>query len=426
MPLLLLLLLLCACSAPPRGLPPDLGGLPRARLRYLPAQLPADGGYAPGGSSLPGFHPQAVGPGPLFFFRQDDRLSVLDRGKVRVLSDQAGKLRLLERLDADHLLVELEQLGVLELSTGRLAMLPAGRETLVSLEGNRLYLLVDGFLQVDGHRLGTHPVTTLLDEDREAFFLLSGDEVYRLAKTGAEQKLGSCPIPPGASLSLSPDRRRLAVGVPGGELRVYELASGKLLRQVQGIDVKLSKLASREPPVSVGWMDDHTLRYSVSEHTTERDPEFYSERARTPEGYFRWRDLDVESGADRLRQRYARLGLRHAIPGPEVVRPERDFHLDDIELWVPKKRVLQAVLSPAGDQAVVQENLGPSRGTKLTLLDVDGHPTELASGRGIRRGRWLAGVGEVPWAPPEETGQEGSRLFPGRTLRFFARERLRD
>lgn len=419
--LLLLLLLLCACSQE-KGPPPDEVDEPTAQVRFLPAEMPEDGGWSKHpGEVLANFRALKVGPGELYSYQQFDKLMLVQDNKATLIADQVRRFRILERLDRDHLLVTATRdLGVLELSTGRLARLDATPPMLVSLDRDRLYLLKDGYLQDTARKLSERRLDTLLDEDRDSFYALAGQEVYRIFKAGGEERVGKCPVPPKAFPSLSPDHGKLALGLEGGRLEVYDLKSGELLRQVENIPVAVSKISGRVAPVRVGWMDDRTVRYSVSEHTSERDPEFYGDRVRdTPEGYFRFRDLDLLTGQTRDRQRYARLGLQHAIPSAQVEREERLFQMDEINLWVPKSKVMYAAISFDGRRAALHERFGMRGRVRLLLLDEKGQSLEVAQGPRIREGTWLSAVGPVPWCPAVETGVCRSGIFPDRTLRFF-------
>ncbi len=214
------------------------------------------------------------------------------------------------------------------------------------------------------------------------------------------------------------------MGLPEGRLQVYDLTTGRLVRELANIDVTLSRISGRKPTVHAGWLDDKTVRFSVSEHTSERDPEFYSDRARdTPEGYLRWHDLEVETGRETDRGRYSRLALQHAFPVPEVDRPERIFQADEIGLWLPKMIVMGVLISHDGTRAAVRVRMGAARGrSRLLLIDPQGKTTTLAEGQRIREWIWLPAVGPTDWVARDETNVTRSGGLRDRTLRFYPQQ----
>jgi hypothetical protein len=160
-------------------------------------------------------------------------------------------------------------------------------------------------------------------------------------------------------------------------------------------------------------MDPDTVRYSVSELTRERDPEFFSDRSREqPLGYFRWRDLNLTTGQETDQGRYSRLGLRHRPPIPEARREERVMQRDELRLWLPDPTLL-------GASIISQDGLWAAMRLKRTLclLDREGSLHELAEGP-VRDLVFLPAVGQVPWTPAKEAGTGRSGLFFERTLRF--------
>ena len=414
----LLLLVLLGCEtrreAPARTEQRD----PEYRVRYGPARILENGrwGRLPG-ELLPGSHPERVSGNELLFFRQADGLYILDGARIARVAAKDPPLRVLERLDRDHVLVVTDSLGVLELSTGKLARLPGNLDSLVSLTQDKLFLRVNGVLQDLKGRLSDRKFNLILDEDDSAFYALSGNAVYRVQKSGGETLLGACPMSPDAWVSLSLDHTRVAVG-EDSVLRVYELKSGRMVRELKNIDARLRRMAQRPPRVVCGWLDEHTVRFSTSELTSERDPEFYGDRGEeTPEGYFRWHDLDLRTGQELDRGRYARLGVRPSVPSALVENPVRVFWLDELATWLPKAEIQSAAISHDGKQAALILRQGAK--LSLTLLREDEQPEPVAEGPSFQHLTWLPAVGKVDWCPPVETGVGADNQCFDRVVRFF-------
>lgn len=419
--LIVLFLLLCACAPRPTFQATEEGRT-EARVRYATAEVPRDGGWGRlPGERLEGAHPVTVGPEALIYYRQLQKLYLVNKGKPELVVDELNRVGMIERLDQDHLLVVTDIVFVLELSTGKMAKLPIARKReLASLDGDKVYYFQDGLVQELAGPLSSRKFDRLLDEDRDAFYAVAGQDVYRVHKAGGDEKIGSCPVPALSFPALSPSRTKLALGQENGLLQVFDLKTGRMLGELKGLPVAVSKLSGRVPLVQPGWMDEHTVRFSISERSSERDPEFYSDRSReTPEGYFRWQDLDLDTGRVYDRGRYSRLALQHHIPFPEAIREERHFLPEEIKLWLPKSRVVHAAISNDGKRAAVLVRSNARARNRLLELDEAGRPTEIVEGQKISGVAFLPAVGQAEWCPFTETGGSESHVFPERTLRFF-------
>ncbi len=417
-----LLMVLALACAPSRVPQPPSGQPPRPAV-YQPAKVPSEAGWgALPGDKLAGARPVAVSNGPLLSYRHANKLYLVDLSrslKPQTLLEPAS-LNVLDRLDHDHLLVQTPALACFEMSTGRLLPLSEKRVKPISLNDDRLiYLDGEHLVCRSPHEpprtLARRKIVAFLGEDEEALYAWTGSELYRVEKSGqGETLLGGRPA---ASVALSPDHTRLAMGsVAGGkgQVEVIELATSRLLARRTGLPLQLDPGSQQPPQLQLGWMDPDTVRYSVSELTRERDPEFFSDRSREqPLGYFRWRDLNLTGGQETDQGRYSRLGLRHRPPIPEALREERVIQRDELRLWLPDPNLL------GGASIISQDGLWAALRLKrsLFLLDQEGTLHELAQGP-VRDLVFLPAVGQVPWTPAKEAGTGRSSLFFERTLRF--------
>lgn len=391
-------------------------------MLYQPAEVPAQAGWqALPGEKLSGARPLEVSPGPLFTYRHADTLYLidLDRWLEPEPIEKPASLLVLDRLDQDHLLVQTPALAAYELSTGRLIPLSQGRVKPISLDRDRLVYL-DGEQLIsrsprEARTLAQRKLVAFLGEDPEALYAWTGSELYRFAKDDSATTGELLGGQPAASVALSPDRTRLAVGSvaeSAGQVEVVDLATGRVLARRTGLPLQLDSRSQQHPQLLLGWMDPDTVRYSVSELTAERDPEFFSDRSREPtRGYFRWRDLNLATGQETDQGRYSRLGLRHRPPVPEARREERVMQRDELRLWLSEPALGGSVISHDGLWAAVRLK------RSLCLLDREGKLRELAQGA-VRDLVFLPPVGQVPWTPAKEAGTGRSALTVERTLRF--------
>lgn len=417
----LFIALALACA--PSGAPQPPSGQPPRPTVYEPAEVPSEASWGDlPGERLTGARPVAVSSGPLLTYRHASTLYLIDLSrslKPQPLLEPAS-LNVLDRLDHDHLLVQTPALACFEMSTGRLLPLSEQRVKPVSLNVDRLiYLDGEHLVYRSPHEpprtLARRKILAFLGEDEEALYAWTGSELYRVEKSGeGETLLGGRPA---ASVALSPDHTRMAIGsVAGseGQVEVIELATSRLLARRTGLPLQLDPRSQQPPQLQLGWMDPDTVRYSVSELTRERDPEFFSDRSREqPIGYFRWRDLNLATGQETDQGRYSRLGLRHRPPIPEALREERVIQRDELRLWLPDPNLLGAA------SIISQDGLWAALRLKgsLFLLDREGTLHELAQGP-VRDLVFLPAVGQVPWTPAKEAGTGRSSLFFERTLRF--------
>lgn len=227
----------------------------------------------------------------------------------------------LAQLDADHELIQSRGLWIREKSSGRTALLDEKGDRFLALQDNRLL-----FLRPDGELLSATPLYTFESIQKvslghfsrlvalrgSSVFLATATRPVQLVqfKAGTQQAdlvlAGLEVAPESLALDLSPDERKLALGYPEkpfetAALAVFDLESGQLVRIHGGIPVRVLS-AERIPTLECGWVNDHTVRFSVSQ-----------------EDGFHWCDLDLTAGRQVDRGRYAPLGARHRSPIPEAV-----------------------------------------------------------------------------------------------------------
>lgn len=188
------------------------------------------------------------------------------------------------------------------LATPRVLKLAPGEEFVALQEGQPYVLSARGELSPGG---GTY--ARVLVRSPEAFVLATASRPvhlveYRHREVASSFTLaGSDAGPEELTADLSPDGQSLAIGYPvkrfeTASLAVFDLGSGKLVWMHGEIPVRVTS-SEHVPTLEVGWVDDHTVRFSVSQ-----------------EDGFHWVDLDLTAGRQHDRGAYAPLGPRHSNP----------------------------------------------------------------------------------------------------------------
>ncbi len=179
----------------------------------------------------------------------------------------------------------------------------------------------------------TRQLLVLTANTRELWLLdLGGGRKHRKITTAH----GSW-LPSQSTAEVSPDGRLLAVGLcvaadPGetragllgglGEgyhLRVLEVATGKVRFDVRDIHVDVSLDSSSMPKLEVTWLDDRRLRYSETGYPhpepagSSHPPKKVSLRPFAGT-FFRFVDVDIETGKKVVHPKYAEAGIYHRRP----------------------------------------------------------------------------------------------------------------
>ena len=193
-------------------------------------------------------------------------------------------------------------------------------------------------------RVSELALTRIFPRQDASFFVIESGEpatLWELPPAPAPRRLlGPVGISDMANLvcvELSPDGKRVAVSSADAgrlsdyRLRIFDRATGTLVREWKDIDVTISALASSIPALKFCWLDDERLRFSE----TESPPGVES---RGLSGWMRFVDVDLASGARLREQRYSLLALGHERPTlgeplPPGPRRVGHFAVDGLRLW---------------------------------------------------------------------------------------------
>lgn len=188
------------------------------------------------------------------------------------------------------------------LATPRVLKLAPGDEFVALQEGQPFVLSARGELEPLG---GTY--ARVLTRAPDAFVLATATRPVSLVEIRHREVAsvfslaGSEAGPDELTADLSPDGEHLAIGYPvtrfeTAALAVFDLGTGKLVRMHGGVPVRVTS-SEHVPTLEVGWVNDQTVRFSVSQ-----------------EDGFHWVDLDLVAGRQHERGVYAPLGPRHSNP----------------------------------------------------------------------------------------------------------------
>ena len=387
--------------------------------------------------------PAPLSEGPVLFFIEPDEstgtrleaLHVLDpafeAGPSRVLAMNSN-LRVLARVDRVRFVLQTYQeprgLWILDLERG--AMLPISTGTgeyeffginkgLIlfrmtarfgplgyQLEASGEDLRVVQGLGVPGYlmtaraedswsavRLSDVPVTGVLEIEDDVIWAAGGQDRLGLwvFTFGDGKSRRVCDLPEDVipdlltTFALSPNRTRLALGLARArswrtrDLRVIEVDTGSVIRNVERIPVQVSTLSSSAPRLEIAWRDEKTVRFSE----TEQPPD-----SEVDEGWFRWVDVNVESGKRLREERYVPMSLSHSPPLPSGAPVEPPgprwqqgcFQREGRKLFLGKSaeplgetgESNEIDISDDGEWAALRLNLGDHSTRHYSLVVVDG------------------------------------------------------
>ena len=250
-----------------------------ARLRGSDAQAPtsivADGPW----KELPWqgkahFRPVQVSTGPLLFIHSvDRRLRLVDPERSKAMQDLGdwGDFdSVVDRLDADHALIESNGLAIWQMSSGRTFSVPG--EKLVTLDGDECYFFERnkelsgrlGKLTPKGWGwLSPQSFERVIGQTDKSLLATFGDGLFEVGKQGdGVRKLSALPPTTHLDADLSPDRTKIAIGCCAGSaatLLIIDLETGRVLSRRDKMVIPL--VGNDFPHLYCAWLDATKIRY---------------------------------------------------------------------------------------------------------------------------------------------------------------------
>ncbi|MBL9079777.1 MAG: hypothetical protein JNL08_19905 [Planctomycetes bacterium] len=289
----------------------------------------------------PAQDPAPLGSGPLLCYVVVDegvhRLTAVELeppGTPRELCRSPAPVRVLQRLDRDHLLLSTgDALVLLDAAAGAMqALLATTADRFVAVHGDDVLVLGDARGEApwlpDNHLYavpwrGTAPRRRIGAERFATVPIVAGNLAIALDASERElwaislnrlQERRLTTLPDGdhsARVALSPDGARLAIGSVAqngrGRLRVVDAATGRSQQQWDDLPIGLSPLSSFAPTLEVAWHDATHVVCSESRGDT-----------RGLDGSFVHVRRDVGTGAIVDETVYSGLELYHRLPQPEL------------------------------------------------------------------------------------------------------------
>ncbi len=327
-------------------------------------------------------------PGPLLFFispegslpRREEVHYVIapaSAGRPREFLRCDGNVRILRRIDRNTILVMSHQddygLFLIDLKAGTSkAIIPGNHSYFLFHQDGKLFF-TERAIRAAGHSHHIGVCDELLTEDPDWLFkpaveyqwVMDGKTkkqllvltantrelwLLDLSGKGKHQKIITTDNrwhPSLTTAELSPNGKLLAFGIlrsraepdknhiagaglskglgAGHHLRVLDVATSKVKLEIRDIPVEISPFSSSIAKLEVTWLDDRQIRYSESgwpkpAAQTDSKPTLH----RFTSMFFRFVDVDIETGRKTVYPKYAQGGLDHTKPprGEKPVVPD--------------------------------------------------------------------------------------------------------